>query len=194
MKRSSTRLGSPAFGMADTGSPRGSSFSTAAYTTCGPSQQFTPMTSQPSAFSRSPIAATGVPSAMVSASSTETCAITGRSRPTARRTPSRASSISSGWRMVSIMSTSTPPSASAAACSRNASRTRSRSSSEKPAKTRPVGPMAPATNTRSPATLRASRAAATFSSCTRSSSPWRARRTRLAPKLFVSITWAPARR
>ncbi len=180
--------------MAESGRPSGISFSTAAKTTCGPSLQLTPTTSQPSALSRSPITPTGVPSAMVRFSSTETWAMIGSALPTASRTPSMASSISSGWRIVSIMMTSTPPSARAAACSRNASRTRTRSSSEKPAKTSPVGPTAPATQARSPAALRATTAAARLSSCTRSSSPCRARRTRLPPKLLVSITCAPARR
>ena len=57
-----------------------------------------------------------------------------------------------------------------------------------------LGPTAPATKARSPAAARASLAAATLISCTRSSSPWRARRTRLPPKVLVSITCAPAAR
>ena len=90
------------------------------------------------------------------------------------------------------MKRSTPPSARASTCSRNTSSFEEAGSSCSPSFGLARGPMDPATHAFRPAAFRASRAPWTFTARTFPSRPWWRSRVRLAPKVFVSMTSAPA--
>ena len=112
-----------------------------------------------------------------------------------RAAPATAASSSSTAEIVSIHSTSQPPSARASACSANAASPAGRSSAPIGAKISPVGPIEPATRTGRPApsaTARARLAAARFSAPTCACAPCRPSRKRLAPKLLVRMRSEPA--
>src|SRR6185437_3578448 len=112
-----------------------------------------------------------------------------------RRAPSIAASVSSAEDIVSIHRMSAPPRPSAAACSANDSRASAADSGPSGSRISPVGPMLPPTSTRRPArsaSVRASPAAASFSSATRPSALCSFKRCRVPPKLFVRTMSAPA--
>ena len=136
----------------------------------GPVEQLSPMTST---FSASSVASTelmSVPSSILPpCGSSDTLHWIGTVRPAAThasRMPNTAALSSRMSCVVSMMIRSTPPSSSPAACSANTSRScrkpiwPSVASSE--AGRKPVGPIEPATNARSPAARRAICAARTL--------------------------------
>jgi len=110
----------------------------------------------------------------------------------ASRAASRAWRASSKSTIVSMMIRSTPPSTSASICSRKAARASSRDVGPSGSIRTPSGPTAPATQSSLPATSLARRAPARLISRTLSAKSNFARRTRVAPKVFVSRTSAPA--
>src|SRR5271165_5808723 len=106
-----------------------------------------------------------------------------------------AARISSAADMVSIQTTSAPPSRRPSICSTKTSTASSSPSGPSGAKMSPVGPTEPATTILRlalSATARAFSAASRLSSPTLSSSPCRASRRRLPPKLLVRTMSAPA--
>jgi hypothetical protein len=195
-KRPSTRRGTPALGIAARGRPTARIRSTISYMPAGPSPQLTPMTSAPHCASRSAIASGGVPSAMAPKASKLAQATTGRSHTA--RTASRAMRSSSGWRMVSSTIRSAP--ARPSACSRKAAPSSARSRAGRPLRLSPEGPIEPPTKAPAdagPAASMASRARVTPASLRARARPSRlkrVRRGRLAPKVLVTRSCAPALR
>ena len=114
---------------------------------------------------------------------------------------SAAAATSSFADIVSIQRTCAPPSANATACSLKQATACSKVSSPMGTNNSPVGPIDPATTARCPlssacavAAWHASSAAALFISWTRRSLLWSFSLIAFAPKLFVRIRSAPARK
>ena len=195
MRRSSIRLGSPAFGWTASGMPpaAGSICSSTSWSVLEPTEQFAP-----SAWTPRPtrLRATSTAERPVNVTPSFVNAISATiGRSVTDRTASRASAISAKSENVSTTNASTPPSRSASACSRNATRASSAVTVPRGARYLPSGPIEPSTKTSRPALSRTSRASRTprvLISRTRSASPWTASLKRFAPKVFVSMQSAPA--
>ncbi len=174
MLRPSTRVGWPAFGIAESGFFVNSSIrSSVSSVGFGPTEQFSPITSAGS-WSRNLVnVSVSAPSCSRPSSSAVTCAITAISGPAASRAAATASRSSGRLENVSKISRSTPSSSSASICSRNIARASSNDVGPSGSMCRPSGPTAPATNTwlRSLAASRASRTPARLMSATLSASP-----------------------
>ena len=161
MKRPPTYAGYPAFGCADNGvcaalaiSPMESNIG------CGPTLQFSPITSTRSSSSAWTISVGVTPTSVCPSSVSVIWATMGSGH--ASRAPCTAARISSRSRNVSRMSRSTPASDRIAACRRKAARACSGVTGPSIGVSRfPTGPMAPATHTICPVSRRASRAMAT---------------------------------
>ncbi len=201
--------GIPAFGMTLMGSGTFSVSQRTGWRMCsGPVEQFSPMTSTPSATRTVAAAAMSVPSSMRPLVSSVTWAWMGTySRPASARacfSPATWAFTSSMSWLVSIRSTSTPPSSSPRACSANAAISSSYVMAPSDGSLvdgrKPLGPMLPATKRgrsgvayRSHA-RRASSAAARFSATTRSCSPYSRMVSRLARNVSVSTASQPTSR
>jgi hypothetical protein len=157
----------------------------------GPMLQFTPTTSAPRRSSSGANCSGGAPSRLLPSSSMVICATMGSAQTL--RTAAMAAPISFRSRNVSSTNRSTPPSASASTCSRNHASASSTPVLPQGSMRMPSGPIAPATYARPAAALRARRAPPLLMSRMRSDSPKARSFTRFAPKVFVSITSAPAR-
>ena len=193
----------PALGMQCTGTGENSPRKRmASRMSSGPVEQFSPMTSTSSASRVESTALMSVPSSILPPwGSSETEVWIGTERPAslnASRAPKTAAFTSRMSCAVSMITRSTPPSTSAWACSVKTS-TSSRklmapSVGSSEAGSWPVGPMEPATNRCSPAALRASCAALVLISRVCSPSPHSSSFRRLAWKVSVWSTSAPASR
>jgi len=111
------------------------------------------------------------------------------------RTPATAALTSSISLIVSIQNISTPPAANPPAWAAKDSIALSLVNVPRGSRSWPVGPIDPATTTvcsTASASARAFFAAASFSSWTRSATPWLSKRTDDPPKVLVRMTWEPA--
>ena len=161
----------------------------------GPAPQLTPIASAPAAASASAAALGVVPSARKSSSPNVSEAMTGTSDD--RRASSTASRSCSRSENVSRTMTSAPPSRRPSICSRKVARVSASGMAAGPRFGWPTGPTEPPTRASRPLTSRASRAscaARRLSWPTRASRPQAARRWRLAPRVRVSMSSAPASR
>src|ERR1017187_2265401 len=190
--RPSTRIGRPALGMAligleETASIR-SMVSRAAF---GPTEQLRPITSTAhESISRVKVSGSAPPGRWPK-SSMVTWAMIGTASPIESRAANTAWRSSSRLPKVSKISTSTPASTSASTCSRKAARASANDVGPSGSMHTPSGPTAPATKAVSCAASRASRTPARLISFNFSAIPKAARRTRLAPNVFVSRISAP---
>jgi hypothetical protein len=190
--RPATSRGRPAFGCAlnlrvVTGAIR----SIASRIACGPTEQLSPTTSAPIASSDRATSSGDAPYGVRPSVPIVICAMTGTCGSTSR---AARTACASSWRSanVSRMKQSAPPSRSAIICSAKCARASPSLVGPYGSRRTPSGPIAPATISRSPATSRATRAAARLSSVTCASNPYCASFTRFAPKVFVSSASAPA--
>ena len=194
-KEPPTRPAIPALGMMSSGVPSAGPAicSSASMAAMGPEPQLTPRASTPASWSAAAAAAAVVPSATRRSSPTVSAASTGRSQ--ARRAASTAASRWPTSLAVSMMTTSMPPSRRPSSCSLAAAPATRSDRWLGPCSGELTGPIDPATRTSRPATSRASRAswaARRLRRTVRSARPTGARRTRLAPKVSVSMRSAPA--
>ena len=170
-----TRTALPAFGFAtSTAAGVAACIATiAGRSSAGPRPQLPPIATAPSAL-RSFAACSGLTPIIVWPWVSKLIVTTIGTPGAAWRAPSTAASTSSSADIVSIQKTSTPPAWSAAACSAKPFTASARSRSPSGARIAPLGPMSPATTASWSgvwATSPARRAAASFSSATRVSSP-----------------------
>ena len=190
--RSSTRRGGRRWGRRE-GMPSGTIFSIAARTTCGPSEQLTPMTLAPHAPEALAHLRHGGAVGHACAPRPPRPARRPARRARPRRHALQGQLISS--RLAHRLDHEHVDAAlgQRAACSRKASRTRTRSSSEKPAKYEPRRPDGARDVRALAGDLAGEPRPGHVQLAHASSSPCRARQTRLAPKVLVSSTCAPAR-
>ena len=193
MLRPSTRMGSPALGMALMGFEEYCIiFSMVSRVALGPTEQFSPMASTGQESISRVNVSVSVPPGRCPKSSMVTWAITARSLPAASRAAATASRSSSRFPNVSRMSRSMPASSSASICSRNAARASANDVGPSGSMRTPSGPTAPATKMPSLAASRASRTPAWLMAFSFSAIPNPARRIRLPPNVLVSRISAPA--
>ena len=188
--------GLPALGCADSHTSVTSlSRSTVSSIGAGPTLQLTPTTLAPRATSAGANCSGGAPSRLAPSSSVVICATMGS--PHTPRTAAMAAPISLRSRKVSSTNRSTPPSSSAWACSRKNASASSTPVLPHGSMRTPSGPMAPATYAvaRAPPPPPPPPAPpARLISRTWSPRPKARSFMRLAPKVLVSTTSAPARR
>ena len=192
IERPPTSRGMPAFGCADslrvvTVAMR----SIASRIVCGPTEQFSPITSTPQRSSTRAMSSGLAPKAVRTSGPTVACAITGIPASTSRAAKIACSSSSRSVN-VSKRKQSAPPAFNASICSRNSPRASSLPVGPYGSRRTPNGPTAPDTSRCSPAASRASCAALVLMADTCPSSPYCVSLARLAPKVFVSSTSAPA--